>query len=122
MRYFALFFFVVYLLFAFFQLNDPDPIWWVTLYLVPAYVSFCAFRKHYSPELLRILSILYLAYAVNSFFYITNYEGFFVEGESWAMKTNNQELVREVSGLCICVITYVIYSLYFYRKNKKINK
>jgi hypothetical protein len=120
MRYFALLFFVIYIFFAFLQLNDPDPVWWVTLYLIPAYVSFRTFKNKYSFELLRVLSIFYAAYAINSILYITAYEGFFLNGQGWSMKTANQELAREASGLFICVITYIIYGLYFYAKEKKV--
>ena len=119
MRYFALFFFIVYILFAFLQLNDPDPVWWVTLYLVPASVSFSAFRNKYSFELLLILFVLYSSYAINSLLSMTAYEGFFMHGEGWTMKTNNQELVREVSGLAMCAFTFIIYGVYLYKENKR---
>ncbi|MES2592696.1 MAG: transmembrane 220 family protein [Bacteroidota bacterium] len=116
MRYISLFFFVIFLLFAYWQFNDPDPIWWVTIYLIAAFVSFRAFQNKYSPETLILLSVLYLAYASNSFLQITHYEGFFSEGGGLSMKSTNQELAREVSGLLICVFTFVIYSVYYFSK------
>lgn len=119
MRYIALFFTAVYLLFAYWQFNDPDPVWWVTLYLIPAFISFRAFKNKYSPETLIILSILYLAYAINSFQQMTGYEGFFTEGGGLAMKTSNQELAREASGLLICVFNYLIYIIYFFVKKER---
>ena len=118
MRYVALFFVVILLLMAYLQLNDPDPIWWVTLYLIPTFISFRAFRNKYSLETLIILSILYLAYAMNSCMQITAYEGFVNEGGDFSMKTNNQELAREASGLGICVIIYVTYIIYGLVKKK----
>ncbi len=116
MRYIALFFLAIYLLFAYWQFNDPDPIWWVTLYLIPAFISFRVFRNKYSFETLITLSILYLAYAINSFLQITNYEGFFSEDGGLEMKTINQELAREASGLLICVFTFLVYTVYFFVK------
>ena len=43
---------------------------------------------------------------------ITQYEGFFTEGGGMDMKTKNQELAREASGLLICVFTYLLYAVY----------
>jgi hypothetical protein len=122
MRYFAIFFSAIYVLFAYWQINDPDPVWWVTLYLVPAFISFRAFKKKFSLEVLVILSVLYAACAVNSFQQITNAEGFFTENAGLDMKTMNQELAREASGLSICVFTYLTYSVYFLIKNKRESK
>lgn len=117
----ALCFSFIYLLFAYWQINDPDPIWWMALYLMAAAVSFRTFRNRYSQESLIILSILYLANAINSFQQITNYEGFFTEGAGISMKTINQELAREVTGLCICVFTFTTYSIYFFAMEKRIS-
>lgn len=116
MRYITLFFLAIFLLFAYWQFNDPDPIWWVTLYLIAAFISFRAFNNKCSQETLILLSILYLAYASNSFLLITNYEGLFTEGGSLSMKSTNQELAREGSGLLICVFTFIFYSVYFFTK------
>jgi hypothetical protein len=35
---------IVFLLFTYWQFNDPDPILWVPIYGVATYVSFQAFR------------------------------------------------------------------------------
>lgn len=122
MRFIALFFSFIYLLFAYWQINDPDPIWWMALYLISAAISFRAFKNKYSHELLIVLSILYLAYAINSFQQITKYEGFFTDDAGLSMKTINQELAREAAGLSICVFTFIIYSLYFFVKKQKVVK
>ena len=116
MRYLALAFVAIYLLFAYWQLNDPDPVWWTTLYLIPMYISLRAFQKKFNAELLITLSFLYLSYAINSWMQMTVYEGYFTEGGGLAMKTLNQELAREASGLAICVFTFVMYLVYSYRK------
>lgn len=112
MRYLALVFVVIYLFFAYLQFNDPDPIWWVTLYLVPAYVSYNAFKKNYNIELLIVITGLYAAYSLNSVMEMTAFEGFFTEGAGFEMKTLNQELAREASGLGICILTFIIYLVY----------
>jgi hypothetical protein len=116
MRYFALVFVVIYLFFAYLQFNDPDPIWWSTLYLIPAYISYNAFKRNYNIELLIVLSCFYAAYSINSVMQMTTYEGFFTEGAGFEMKTLNQELAREASGLGICILTFIIYLVYAIKK------
>ncbi|HEY0031012.1 MAG TPA: transmembrane 220 family protein [Bacteroidia bacterium] len=113
MRYLSFIFTVIYLLFAYLQLNDPDPILWVTLYLLPAFISFRAFLNQYSSETLILLTVLYSAYAINSFLQMTAFEGFSTEGQGLAMKTSNQELLREGSGLLICIVSFLTYLFYF---------
>lgn len=119
MRYFALCFSFIFILFAYWQINDPDPIWWITVYLIPAYISLRVFGNKYSHEVLIILSALYSAHAINSLQQIISYEGFFSEGEGLSMKTSNQELAREAAGISICVFTFITYSIYFFIKERK---
>ncbi len=116
MRYIALFFAAVFLWFAYLQLNDPDPVLWVVLYLIPVYVSLMAFLKKTNRELLLVLSILYSSYAINSWLQMTKWEGFFTEGSGMEMKSVNQELAREAIGLMICVSTYFVLILLPFRK------
>jgi hypothetical protein len=111
MKFIGLFFTLVFLLFAGWQFNDPDPVWWVSLYGVVAYVSFRFYKGQYNPELLLVLILLYLAGSINTFLQMTGFEGFFTEGEGLAMKTPNQELAREASGLGICAAVLLFYVL-----------
>jgi hypothetical protein len=112
MRYIALVFSVIYLSFAYLQLNDPDPIWWSALYLVPSYISYNAFKGKFNIEMLFVLTALYAAFSISSVLQMTAYEGFFTEGAGMEMKTINQELAREASGLGICIVTYIAYLIY----------
>ena len=122
MRYVALAFFVIYILFAYWQLNDSDPIWWVTLYLVPAFVSFKAFQQKYNLELLITLSALYFSNALNSWLQISAYEGFFMEDSGLSMKTYNQELAREVAGLSTCIFSYLTYAIYYLFQKENLDR
>lgn len=119
MRYLASFFALLFIWFAYLQLNDPDPTWWITLYLVPAYISFRMARKEFSPELVAVVSIIYIAYGLNSWLQMSGYEGFFTEGAGMEMKTVNQELAREAAGLGICIFSFLIYTLYFFLRKPK---
>lgn len=108
MRYSALLPVIVFLWFAYLQLNDPDPVWWVVIYLIPAYISAMCFLKKSNIELLIVLAMLYGAYAINLWLQMTKWDGFFTQGLGMEMKTMNQELARESIGLMICVVTYLI--------------
>ncbi len=122
MRFIGLFFAFVFLWFAYLQLNDADPIWWATLYLIPAYVSIMFFLQKNNRELLIVLGILYAAYAINSWLQITKWEGFFTENSGMEMKSINQELAREAVGLLICVLTYMAFLLFSFFGKTKLSK
>jgi hypothetical protein len=106
MRYFHLFFVVVYLLFAYWQLNDPDPILWIPVYFIAGYTSWQAYRQRFNEELLMILIMMSGAAATNTWLQMTAWEGVMTDG--LAMKTTNQELAREALGLIICCGSFII--------------
>ncbi len=118
MRYIALVFGLIFLLFTYWQFNDPDPVWWVTIYLVAAYASFLAFQGKYNLELFAVLAVLYLASAVNSWLQMTAWEGFVSEGTGLAMKSINQELARESVGIGICALAMVVFWVMGYLQRK----
>ncbi len=122
MRYIALLFGLIFLLFTYWQFNDPDPIWWVTVYLVSAYSSYQAFRGKYNLELLAVLAVLYAAGTVNAWSQMTGWEGFFSEGEGLSMKTVNQELARESAGLGICAVAMVLFWAMGYVQKKPVEQ
>ena len=107
MKYLALALVFVFILFAAWQLNDPDPILWVPIYGLAAYVCYKAFRGQSNPELLVVAALMCLAGGVNSWLGMTAWEG--VITESLAMKSPNQELAREALGLGICAAVYVLF-------------
>lgn len=107
MKYLALFFTLVFILFAGWQYNDPDPILWIPIYGVSAYVSWQCYRGKVNQELLLVLLILAVTAAINSWQQMTAWEG--VITDSIAMKTVNQELARESLGLGICAAVFLLY-------------
>lgn len=109
MRYIALILGFIFLLFTYWQFNDPDPIWWVTIYLISVYCSYITFREKYNLELFSVLAVLYLAGAINAWQQMSGWEGFFTEGQGLSMKTVNQELGRESAGLGICAAAMLIF-------------
>jgi len=100
---------IVFLLFTYWQFNDPDPILWVPIYGVATYVSFQAFRGLVNKELLAVLFVLSTMAGLQLWMEMTAWEGFMTDG--LAMKTMNQELAREAVGLWIASLSFAIYYL-----------
>ncbi len=100
---------IVFLLFTYWQFNDPDPILWVPIYGVATYVSFQAFRGFVNKELLAVLFVLSTMAGIQLWMEMTAWEGFMTDG--LAMKTMNQELAREAVGLWIASLSFAIYYL-----------
>jgi hypothetical protein len=107
MKYFAIILSLIFILFAFWQLNDPDPILWVPIYLLAAYVCFRAYQGKSNAELLIVCVVMYLAGGINAWLQMTAWEG--VITDTLAMKSHNQELAREALGLGICAVTSILF-------------
>lgn len=100
---------LIFLLFTYWQFNDPDPILWVPIYGVATYVSFQAFRGMVNKELMLVLFVLSTFAGIQLWIEMTAWEGFMTEG--LAMKTMNQELAREAVGLWIASFSFALYYL-----------
>ncbi|MFD3276761.1 transmembrane 220 family protein [Aquirufa echingensis] len=100
---------ITFLLFTYWQFNDPDPILWVPIYGVATYVSFQAFRGMVNKELTLVLFVLSTFAGIQLWVEMTAWEGFMTDG--LAMKTMNQELAREAVGLWIASFSFALYYL-----------
>jgi hypothetical protein len=101
------FFSLVFLLFTYWQLNDPDPILWVPVYATAVYTSLQAMRGKTNPELLIVLVALSFFAGLQLWVEMTAWEGFLTDGLS--MKTHNQELAREAVGLWIATASFALF-------------
>lgn len=116
MKYLALFFALAFVWFAVLQYNDPDPLLWGAVYLIATYVSFRAFQGKFNREMLAVLLVWSIAWAVSSWSQMTSYDGFFTQGQGMNMKTPNQELAREASGLGVVALAYGVFLGMSWRK------
>ncbi len=103
---------VLMILFAYFQMNDPDPYGWVFIYLSTAVVcGFAFFDKYYLPFITTALSIslLWTASLLPDFYqWIVNGADSIVG--SMKAKEPHIELTREFLGLII--ISGILYFQY----------
>ncbi len=90
----------IFILFAYFQLNDPDPIRWVPVYLIPGFLAFKETKKPTNTHFFLGLTLGYLIAAVLQ--WPPQFEGFLF-GEM-KMRSLNIELARESGGLFIAAM------------------
>jgi len=110
---------ILMLLFAYFQMNDPDPYGWIFIYICTAAVcGFAVVNKYYLPFITTalVISLLWAASLIPDFYrWIVNGADSIVG----AMKAEEPhiELTREFLGLMI-----ISGTLYFqYRQARKLN-
>ena len=111
---------VMFLIFAFLQLNDPDPIVWILVYGMMAAVCVMAIFEFYPRKILIALAIAYLAYSIYYFPGVRVW----LAGDNKAQLFDNVakmehpfiEESREFLGLMINVAVLVFYIVRSYRK------
>jgi Transmembrane family 220, helix len=107
MRIFNFILTLMFVVFAFLQVNDPDPIIWISIYGSMAIVCVMAAFEFYLPKLLMVMGIVFLGY---SFVYLPGLREW-LQHEDTAMLFDNLakmefryiEEAREYLGLMICL-------------------
>jgi hypothetical protein len=84
------------------QYNDPDPLYWMALYLPAALLSGLAFLGHFRPRPTLLAAAVYLALALYwaPAFGQARPESF----SAWQMGTVADEEVREAAGIALCAL------------------
>jgi uncharacterized membrane protein len=117
-KYFFLFWSALFLLFAYWQVNDPDPEIWVSIYIVAAIFCALAFKGKHPLIPLEIVIVTCLIGAV--YFYpasVTDWVNYEMENKDLTMKTQQSEEARETFGLLIIAVVLSV-SAYFGWKKK----
>ena len=111
---------LLFTLFAYFQLNDPDPFLWVTIYIIVAAIcAFAAFGKYNSWVLLiGLLGLsIYFGMLLPSFITWLK-DGMPTITGSMKAESKYIELVREFLGLLILIVV-LLWQYFRMWKNKK---
>lgn len=105
---------LLFIAFAAVQYNDPDALVWIYVYLVPAYISFSAFRNQFNKTLIWVALGGAVLGAI-TFFPFGHWEGVALQD---GMKTMHIEYARESLGLAIVALSSAIHlaQSYFQRK------
>ncbi len=101
-KYFFIFWFFAFLLFAYWQLNDPDTEVWVPIYMAAAFFSAMGARGKHP---IIPLSIVIIACIIGAIYFFPESIGEWVnhelEQQDLSMKTQESEEARETFGLLI---------------------
>ena len=110
MRAFTYIIGIIFILFALVQLNDPDPLLWMAMYLIPAVISFAFTHRKISSKVILILGVLFLLGSIYLFppsftDWITAEE----KSKSLNMTLPGIEEARESMGLFICFLAMLFF-------------
>ncbi|HEV7348105.1 transmembrane 220 family protein [Telluribacter sp.] len=98
MRPFAIVFGIIFVLFSYFQFNDPDAEIWIIVYAAAALACFMALRELWPWWVFAVLAVAYLVGAI--FQLPPQFEGILFD--EMEMRSTNIELARESLGLVTC--------------------
>jgi hypothetical protein len=104
---------IIFLIFAFVQVNDPDPIIWILIYGAMAVVCVLAAFTIYPRKFLIFQGVAYFLYAIYYFpgveEWITSKDKSMLFDNIAKMEFSYIEESREFLGLTICVAVIVFY-------------
>jgi hypothetical protein len=113
MRITKILFALLFLLFAIVQLNDPDPLLWVLIYLSMSAVSVMAAFGKYSTKLMIVMAAGYLIMTIIYFEGFADWLGSpdrrLLFDDLAKMEHPYIEEAREFLGLLICLATLLFY-------------
>jgi hypothetical protein len=111
---------VMFLLFAFVQINDPDPVIWILIYGAMAVLSIMAIFKFYPTKFTIGLLVVYILY---SFVFIPGVLEWLKQDDKSMlfddvakMQYPYVEEAREFLGLFICIIVLIFFVIRARRK------
>ncbi|RBL92847.1 transmembrane 220 family protein [Chitinophaga flava] len=122
MKFFNIFFCVIFIIFAGLQYNDPDPYVWMPIYLFASWCCLMAARQRFYRRWYLVGIAVYFVYALYLFFtkdgvidWMSQHQA---ENIAQTMKAEKPwiEETREFFGLFICIAVLGIN--YFYSKKK----
>jgi hypothetical protein len=114
---------LMFMAFAFVQVNDPDPILWILIYGVMAIISVMAIFEYFIPALMYALGLGYLVYLVILFPGMMDWynspDRSLLFDDIAKMQYTYIEEAREFLGLAICLIVLAFYILRARQASKK---
>ena len=102
---------IIFLLFAYFQWNDPDGLIWAPAYLVVSIMAVLALKGRFFRYPYLLILVIYILWGAS---YIPEMNKWIQAGmpsiaASMKAETPYIELAREFFGLLICIITIAFY-------------
>lgn len=114
---------VVFLLFAFVQVNDPDPVVWILIYGLMAVACVMAAFQRYYPLAHVVLLVVYIAYSFVSvdgvIEWLQSDDKSMLFDDIAKMQYPYIEESREFLGLMICVVVLIMHLITYRIKVRK---
>jgi hypothetical protein len=111
---------VMFLVFAFVQINDPDPVIWILIYGAMAVISIMAIFNFYPFKVMIGLVVLYIAYSIvylpGVLEWLKQDDKSLLFDDVAKMQYPYVEQAREFLGLMICIVVLVIFIVRARRK------
>jgi hypothetical protein len=106
---------LMFMAFAFVQVNDPDPILWILIYGFMAIVSVMAIFEYYIPALMYALALGFTIYIILLFPGMMDWynspDRSLLFDDIAKMQYTYIEEAREFLGLAICLVVLAFYIL-----------
>jgi hypothetical protein len=103
----------IFLLFAFVQVNDPDPILWILIYGAMAVLAVLAMFNIYQKNVILVLLVAYIAYSLTLF---SGVQQWFQQPDKSVLFDDVAKMehiyieeAREFLGLWICILVLIFY-------------
>ncbi len=93
---------------AMLQLNDPDPIAWVALYLAAAGACIAWHRGHAETKILTTFGAMTLLWAIGIVSLTELDVGLWQAVSDWQMKEGGSEEIREIGGLLLVTVWMIV--------------
>ncbi|MVM35769.1 hypothetical protein GO755_37485 [Spirosoma sp. HMF4905] len=106
-KIFSIVFGLLFILFAAFQYNDPDPQVWIPIYGFAAIACFMAYAGIGQWWFFAIMGGIYIGAAFYQ--WPPKFEGFLFS--EVGMRSMNIEMAREAGGLAICAVVMVVLAV-----------
>jgi amino acid transporter len=124
MKVFNLLLAVLFIIFAFLQINDPDPVVWILIYGAMAVACVLAAFGYYYTKALATILVVFVAY---SFVFLSGViEWFHSDDKSMLlddiakMQYPYIEESREFLGLTICILVLIMHLLSARRRSRRV--
>lgn len=115
---------VMFVIFAFVQVNDPDPVVWILIYGAMAVACILAAFDHYYPIVSVGVLIIFVAYSFVSFSGVVEWlqsdDKSMLFDDIAKMQYPYIEESREFLGLFICIIVLIMHLVRARKKNPRV--
>lgn len=114
---------VLFIVFAFIQINDPDPVLWILIYGAMAVACVLAAFRYFYPKVLAGMLVLFIAYSFVSVSgaikWLQSDDKHLLFDDLAKMQYLYIEEAREFLGLLICVLVVVLHLVHALKRPRR---